>query len=221
MNPKETFSLDELIGVLKELNIGFEVLPDENDRFNDSISLDCSIGSEHFLCMLFSDEIGYDHLGVLTNTFVYGDPLRFVNNYNRRHQYVIAYASVDQDDELVIDDEGIAKVTAHSSLMFLGGITRNRVLNYFAILIQELYDFHEAGLRFYDHVQHEVDYLPSMTYLDATVEIEPFLMDAEPKTVVQIMDELQLEKFAVISTLYKYQDRFMKDDSSTPRWTLR
>jgi hypothetical protein len=223
MVSKETFTVDEILEILSELDVDV-VHTSEPDNETASVTIECEIGPIDFFCNLHSQSPFFDLLSLRAIRFDVENCYVFVNKYNNNFPMSHAAVRTDDDGVALVDEDAEISVKAECFIHFAGGVTKEHVRYLLEIWIEELVDFYEIELQLDDLDDEIVIEIPqSPEFLEMTLleRISVFLSLNSAKTAREMGKILGFDRQEINRVLYKHRDRFVKNKSQPPQWNLK
>jgi hypothetical protein len=220
MATHETYTANEIMDILTELNVDVSYTPAEDDEFNVA-TINCELGEIDFFCFLVVNSPFFE--GLRLHSFRLGgdNPIRFVNEFNEEMRTARASVKFDNEGLIEVDEDGDAFMHAQADIHFAGGVTKEHVQFMFEMWIEDLVDFHEIT---FDDEEEEPTHVPELGILGDTtllVRITACLGGGRSMTAREMARLLENDRHIINSILYKERKRFVNDGAQPPRWSLR
>ena len=223
MEAQDCFSSQEIIGILRGLNVhDAEIVNDDVDLNSELCRIECSLGAIQFRCYLF----GADPLfvGMLLATSIYcivPNPFEFADELNSQTTGLTVEVGRDDRGEIQRDDDGDPLLIANSAIYFDGGVTSEHVRRRIAFWLDDVVEMFQTYESDDDAIIPEIP-VDNIGEMSTTEQIAWILgADLIHRSARQIATFLMKEKHEVNSALYRSPDKFISDAGQPPRWTVR
>jgi hypothetical protein len=222
MTTRESFTVDEILELLRELEVDFFLSPYFDDGVG-SATINCEIGPIQFFCNLHLQSPFFDRLSLRSFRYDVEDCFVFANKFNSN--FPISHVAVKSDDHgvAIVDDDQETSVYAECFIHFVGGVTAEHVRYLLELWIEELVDFYEIDLETDDSVEEidvEIPQSPEFLEMPLAERISAYLSLNPSRTAREMGKVLGFDRHEINSVLYKHRDRYVKSGEQPPRWSV-
>jgi hypothetical protein len=223
MTSRETFTLDEITEVFREIEVDFFLSPYFDDGVG-SATINCEIGPIHFFCNLQSQSPFFDGLSLRAFRYDVENCLVFANRFNSNFPNSHAAVKADDNGVAIVDEDQETCVYVECFIHFFGGVTTDHIRYLFELWIEELIDFFEIDLDLdesREEIDVEVPQSPEFLEMPLIERISAYLSLNSSSTAREMGRVLLLDRHEINSVLYKHRDRFVKSGEQPPRWSIK
>ena len=214
MKPRTSFTADEISTIFQSFSFETRVVSPVDD---EPWFIECELGDIEFICLMRPNAEA-ERLILASSKYIFENPFKFANTFNAGHVSSAAYVMLDDDEHVLLDEDGDLRVMLRMFITFDGGTTAENLEFLIDSWIEDLFDFHEVELEAEDaELPEMIDEVREMTVSE---QVEWVLGDSVRRSAREIADHLMLEKHEVNSALYKDKSKFHRDGGQPPRWTL-
>lgn len=219
MHPRETYTVEEFLGILRRIGMEVSVLEGSGD---DEI-YECTYGDVSFAAIFYGSGSNCTHVSFASGQDADENAFEFANLINADMCVSTAHVQLNENAEPELDDEGNRLLLLRTIIFFTGGVTPAQIEHITHMWVEDLYDF--FGL---DNDSESDDDTESrnperteeVMELSVAEQIHWVLQSGPTvqRTARELADFLILDKHTVNSALYRNPEMFVNDGQQPPRW---